>query len=70
MNLPSFSGHETGCPKCGHFVVGVAYCSGSGWIGLSHLCRDRYGLPEHLHRRCGVCNYEWLEACLDTRARA
>lgn len=62
--LPSFSGDDPTCPKCGmvgatttwrpSFIVGDCHHSGIGAM---------QGV-EHLDRECRRCDYQWPEAAI------
>ncbi|GAF95104.1 unnamed protein product [marine sediment metagenome] len=44
------------CSKCGHDAAAVIYCSNSS---------KSYVNGEYLKRKCWLCGYGWIEACLD-----
>lgn len=54
------------CPKCdfagasGEAAASTKFCAG-GASDNRKICFGREA--EHLHRKCGNCSYEWLEAC-------
>lgn len=60
--LPAFTGVDAGCPKCGEGGVKTIFCRGH-----APQCGYR-GTREHLHRECGCCGYDWIEACKDDAA--
>jgi hypothetical protein len=53
------------CPKCGSGDTAIAYCDGcrlrpySAYDGkhVDNTCAD--GDPEHFHRNCRRCHYQW-----------
>lgn len=54
------------CPKCGftgangEAAASTKFCPGDVNDNRK-VCHGREA--EHLHRKCGNCSYEWLEAC-------
>lgn len=66
IELPTYN--ESGaCSKCGNKEVSTRYCQcGGQWnYDLSYpICRGEGTPPEHLHRVCKRCCFEWLEAIL------
>lgn len=44
------------CPKCGHTDVTLHYY---GEYGCTRPSCDQYAGPEHFHRHCRRCSYEW-----------
>jgi len=62
-NVPTFSGDEPTCPKCGHVGASTEYrgfgdCVHEGNVVLG------FGENERLHRECRRCGYTWDEAVL------
>ncbi len=59
------------CPKCGFDEVRVAYCDGHSLRYYKSACYKTFDswrdekAPEHLHRTCQRCRYEWLEECCE-----
>jgi hypothetical protein len=60
------------CVKCGNEAktdIKTKYCAG-GWKDEAAICflnPDAEG--EHMHRRCKMCGFEWLEACPEKSGR-
>ncbi len=54
------------CPKCGGSDLSASYCERTWCTDYDHKygrCQDAAG--PHIHRYCGRCRYDWLEAPLD-----
>lgn len=45
------------CPKCGGRDVWMRYCDSCAKRTYRDDCR--HGEPEHFHRGCRTCQYEW-----------
>lgn len=56
--LPPFDPRAR-CPKCGFNRVATRFCAGRTIDCLIRVLR------EHLHRRCGRCGYDWIQATKD-----
>lgn len=56
--LPAYSGATT-CAKCASTAVATRYCK--GWH-RGDCSKRKY---EHIHRDCGTCGFDWLEAPVD-----
>lgn len=72
--LKGFTG-ATFCPKCLTAAVTAVFCEkdcsrGAGEKGGLYVSETpalgSAQPPEHLHRMCKGCHYEWLEGCADS----
>ena len=56
------------CPKCGNDDIRATFRIKNefGRCGESPTKHCPSTMPEHLHRECRRCHYEWVEAPLDT----
>lgn len=62
-DLKPFSGLHSVCAKCSGFPI-QEYCEGGT------RCPTQGHLSEHLHRKCAMCGFKWLEKCADESERA
>ncbi|MBU6429783.1 MAG: hypothetical protein KGR26_12280 [Cyanobacteria bacterium REEB65] len=53
------------CPKCGFNAIAALFCGPGNRKCMSDQLPD-----EHFHRVCGLCTYQWPEACPDFEHRA
>lgn len=66
MELKPFD-PDASCPKCGHRVVGIAYCRHPKvFSDCDHLIHYGARIGEHMHRTCKQCGYVWFELPLDS----
>jgi hypothetical protein len=59
MALPRYD-FSSPCPKCGLSGISASskFCTGRTGCG--------FGAPrEHIHRTCGRCKHDWVQACID-----
>jgi len=53
------------CPKCGSADTAIDYCDGCAlipWFSVAGKYPDSkcsHGDPEHFHRNCRRCHYQW-----------
>lgn len=51
------------CTRCGGGTLRTTWCDGCRNRSYGSLCS--HGDPEHLHKHCQNCHYEWLEETLN-----
>lgn len=64
--LPTFSGDEPVCPKCGHQGADTEYRDHGSCVHPGGLVAGVHP-HERLHRECLRCGYAWDEATLQQR---
>lgn len=64
--LPTYSGRDSHCPKCGNTGASVQYFAYGECVHGGMVLEVAGYMPnERLHRECSNCSYMWDEKVLD-----